>query len=269
MIISLAITNFIYCGSSIALNLMQPFDQIDLEASFPTAFEHIKYMHAIVSFGPLFTILGSLISSVYSITRILYSMSKDGLLFQFLSLVSEKTRTPYMATIVSGLICILLILIIDFKDLVHFTNISEFFVFSMVALALLVVRYCNIDIDGFSKIPQASIVPGSLAGPNGIEKINLFENKKYSLCVILYIYISNILLIGLLNNFDEYATEITIVFIMNTLVFTIFLTFFKQYKSDEISTFNVGYFCLIVKLAFFNNEYFDQRSQWCPLYLCL
>ena len=45
MIISLSIISFCYCGSSFALNMMQPFDEFDLHASYPTAFKNVKFMY--------------------------------------------------------------------------------------------------------------------------------------------------------------------------------------------------------------------------------
>ena len=50
---SVIIINLVYCGASLALNLMVPFDQIDVHASYPNAFQNVKPMFWIVSFGPI------------------------------------------------------------------------------------------------------------------------------------------------------------------------------------------------------------------------
>lgn len=44
----------------------------------------------------------SLLGCLFPIPRILYAMSCDGLLFEFLSMVNEKTKTPVIATMICG-----------------------------------------------------------------------------------------------------------------------------------------------------------------------
>lgn len=124
---------------------MQPFDQIDMHASFPTAFARIKFMHIIVTIGPIISLMGSLIASIYSIARIAYTMSKDGLLFKYLSSINQSTKIPHKATYTSCVICVFLVIIIDVKSLIGFSDITGFLTYSMIALGLLVVRY-NLEI---------------------------------------------------------------------------------------------------------------------------
>ncbi|RMZ97136.1 cationic amino acid transporter 3, partial [Brachionus plicatilis] len=130
-----------YCGSSLSLNLMQPFDKIDLHSSFPSAFKNVKLMYFVVSIGPIMSLIGSLVSSIFSTARIAYTMSKDGLLFKCLSSVNVSSKVPDMATIWSMIICLLLILLFDVENLIGFTDISGFLIYSAVAMGLLVMRY--------------------------------------------------------------------------------------------------------------------------------
>lgn len=44
----------------------------------------------------------SLIGCIFPIPRIMYAMSSDGLLFNFLSKINEKTKTPFTAAIICG-----------------------------------------------------------------------------------------------------------------------------------------------------------------------
>ncbi|KAF0701573.1 cationic amino acid transporter 2-like, partial [Aphis craccivora] len=44
----------------------------------------------------------SLNRCLFPIPRILYAMSCDGLLFEFLSKINERTKTPVIATMICG-----------------------------------------------------------------------------------------------------------------------------------------------------------------------
>jgi hypothetical protein len=54
---------------------------------------------------------------------------------------------PDYATIASAILCIVLVVIIDVKDLIGFTDISGFLTYSSVAMGLLVVRYYDNGIE--------------------------------------------------------------------------------------------------------------------------
>lgn len=82
MLLSLIVLNFVYCGASVGLNLMQPYDQIDPHAAYPQAFKNVKFMYILVTLGPLISLTGNLVSAVYTLARMLFSMSKDGLIFK-------------------------------------------------------------------------------------------------------------------------------------------------------------------------------------------
>ena len=118
MIISLSMISLTYCGSSLALNMMQPFGEFDLHASYPTAFKNVTFMYWICSIGPILSLTGTLLISIFTIVRTAYTMSKDGLFFKFLSNINQKTEIPDLATITSLVLSLFLVVLIDIQSLI-------------------------------------------------------------------------------------------------------------------------------------------------------
>jgi hypothetical protein len=145
LILSLCIITVLYCGASLSLVLMQPFNKIDMHSSFPTAFIHIEWAHVITSIGPVLSLTGALLISIYSLERIIFAMAKDGLFFKFFSKLHPRTQVPYFATLFSFVITLLLVVLVDIKALNGYVDISGFLTYSIVGTGLLIVRYCVID----------------------------------------------------------------------------------------------------------------------------
>ena len=69
LFISLAIILALYCGSSLSLVLMTPFSQIDINAAYPTAFAGYGFLYFVVTIGPIVSLFGSLLTTIYYIVR--------------------------------------------------------------------------------------------------------------------------------------------------------------------------------------------------------
>ena len=71
-----------------------------------------------ISIGSFCALTASLLGSLFPMPRIIYAMSSDGLLFNFLSHIFPPTGTPLIATIITGLFASILALIVSLRDLI-------------------------------------------------------------------------------------------------------------------------------------------------------
>ena len=91
--------------------------------------------------------------------RIFFSMSRDGLLPSFFSRVHHKFRTPYITTIITGLLICLFAAFTNIEEMVDLTNIGTLFAFVLVCLGVIILRAREPNLKRGFRVPLSPLLP--------------------------------------------------------------------------------------------------------------
>ncbi|CAK8696912.1 unnamed protein product [Clavelina lepadiformis] len=169
IVITLIICLAAYVSVSSAVTLMKPYYALDKNAPLPDAFKAVGLSWAAkpVAVGSMCALIASVLGAAVGMPRIIFSMARDGLIFRFLSQVSQKSKTPVAATILSGIFSSVMALLFDLDDLVNMMSIGTLMAYTLVACSVLVLRYKPDDCDNdAAQDTERSLLLGRNPPPN-------------------------------------------------------------------------------------------------------
>ncbi len=91
--------------------------------------------------------------------RIFYSMSQDGLLPPVFSKVHPRFKTPYVSTLLTGLVAVVLAGILPISILGELVSIGTLLAFTIVCVSIVVLRKTRPDIHRPFKTPFVPVIP--------------------------------------------------------------------------------------------------------------
>jgi APA family basic amino acid/polyamine antiporter len=143
IIASLVLCTVLYIAVSAIITGMVPYDKINIDAPISDAFGRIglHWAHLVISIGALTGITSVLLVMMLSQPRIFLAMARDGLLPKsFFGAVHPRFRTPWKATILTGVFVATLAAFVPLRILADLVNIGTLLAFVIVCAAVLIMR---------------------------------------------------------------------------------------------------------------------------------
>lgn len=134
------------------LNVPSPVADALLQIGHPIA----AGMIAVGAIAGLTTVM---LVMYYGLTRIIFAISRDGLLPHFFSEVNPNTRTPVKNIIFMGVIISLIAGFVPLADLAELVNIGTLTAFVFVCLGVIMLRRQHPDLHRSFKLPWNPLIP--------------------------------------------------------------------------------------------------------------
>ncbi|MFI0987281.1 amino acid permease [Streptomyces exfoliatus] len=113
----------------------------------------------LLALGAVISIASVVLTVLYGQTRVLFAMSRDGLVPKVFAKVNPKTGTPRVNTVIVSLFCGALASVIPLGKLVDATSIGTLFAFALVNVAVIVLRYTRPDMPRTFKVALGPVFP--------------------------------------------------------------------------------------------------------------
>lgn len=162
IIASLIICTVLYIAVSAVLTGMVPYNQINIDAPVSNAFAQVglRWAQFLVSLGALTGITSVLLVMMLSQPRIMLAMARDRLIPEsFFGAIHDRFRTPWKATILTGVFVGIQASILPLRILTELVNIGTLLAFVIVCSAVLIMRRTNPDLPRPFKAPLFPYVP--------------------------------------------------------------------------------------------------------------
>jgi APA family basic amino acid/polyamine antiporter len=162
IIVSLIICTILYIVVSAILTGMVPYDKIDINAPVSNAFAQkgLPWARRIIDVGAITGITSVLLVMMLSQPRVLLAMARDGLVpTSFFGAIHDKFRTPWKATILTGVFVAAMAAFLPLRILAELTNTGTLLAFVIVCTAVLIMRRTNPDAERPFRAPFVPLVP--------------------------------------------------------------------------------------------------------------
>lgn len=158
---SLAISMVLYVLACLVLTGMQNFRDIDPESGFSTAFKAVGLsgLADVIAVGAIIGILTVMFTFMLGVTRVWFSMSRDGLLPKWFAKTHPKRHVPTRVTWIVGVASAAIAGFLPIGEAAELTNIGILLAFVVVCVAVIVLRYKRPELPRGFRCPGMPVVP--------------------------------------------------------------------------------------------------------------
>jgi APA family basic amino acid/polyamine antiporter len=160
---SLIACTVIYILVSIVLTMIVPYQSLNVPDPVAVAVDAFgpqwAWFAKTVKVGAIIGLTSVILVLMYGQTRIFYTMARDGLLPRVFARVHPKFRTPWINTLLVGIIVAFAAGFFDINSLGDMTSVGTLAAFAVVCLSVMWLRRTHPEIPRGYRVPLYPVVP--------------------------------------------------------------------------------------------------------------
>ncbi|MFD2514783.1 amino acid permease [Pontibacter locisalis] len=163
MLASLGVCTILYVLMSLVLTGIVPYESLNVPdpvlLALQAAGPGLKWLYFLTGVGAVAGLASVVLVMLMAQPRIFYSMSRDGLLPAFFGKVHPKYNTPYVPTIITGVVAAIIAGIFPIGLLGELVSIGTLLAFVIVCAGIIVLRRTSPDLKRPFKTPFVPLIP--------------------------------------------------------------------------------------------------------------
>ena len=161
IMVSLAVATVLYMAVAAIMTGVVPYTQLNVPDPVALVLNtlHMPWASALVSVGAIAGITSVLLVLMLGQPRILFAMSRDGLLPGFLAHVHPRFRTPHRTTVFTGVVVAVAAGLMRLDTAAELCSIGTLLAFIIVSAGVIVLRYTRQDLKRPFRVPFFPVTP--------------------------------------------------------------------------------------------------------------
>jgi APA family basic amino acid/polyamine antiporter len=160
---SLVVCTILYMLTSAVLTGVVSFTKLNVAAPVATAVDSFGpnwgWLAKCIKIGAIAGLSSVVLVLMFGQTRVFYAMASDGLLPKVLSKVHPKFKTPWINTLIVGVLVSAAAAVYDINQLGDLTSVGTLVAFGLVCFSVIWLRRARPDLPRQFKVPGYPVIP--------------------------------------------------------------------------------------------------------------
>lgn len=159
---TLGVVTVLYMGVAIVLTGMVKYTKLDVANPVSYALQLVNqgWLAELLSIGALIGMFTMMVAMIYSSSRLIYAIGRDGLLPAFLGKLDKKSHSPQISLWIVAIIIAVMGGLVSLDQLTSLVNIGTLFAFTLVSFGIIPLRRRkDIGNKGGFRVPWYPFIP--------------------------------------------------------------------------------------------------------------